>query len=67
MPKLTFMQPRRDSELFEVYGDGNLVGLVWKSGDHWCADPSSTADPLVISAPTREEAAQALLEDDGEA
>ena len=43
-----------------------LVGLVWEAQGEWFANPTSTADSLVIHAPSREPAAEALLPDQGQ-
>lgn len=64
MPRLSLLDLTPGRDLFEVLIETRSVGLVWREGPVWYADPKSTANPL-ITAGDRDEAVEALLEEEG--
>jgi hypothetical protein len=44
-----------------IYTKGDPIGLVWKVGDGWRADPHNMADPIILNEASRDEAGRKLL------
>jgi hypothetical protein len=62
MAKLQFsFSPGGSYETYEVYAGGDPIGLVWKVGDGWRADPHNMADPIILNEASRDEAGRKLL------
>ena len=60
MQKLRFFAVPSSTELYEVDVDGKNIGIVWRSGEQWHADPSNMAAPEITES-SREVAAEKLI------
>ena len=59
MSKLSFFPMGDRPHIFEIYDGATSIGLAWKQGDVWCADPIKMGQPKVTGE-TLEEVARKL-------